>query len=261
MSPFYRIYLIDDGSGSLGDTDQALLLEKGYLYLIPSFTRCDHSCRDFLSQYYVHFLEDNPTGLSLFTYSRRVLKIPSIPEDFLLFKRLLQLNPGRDLRRSDDPREYQNQPLLKGFQQQNNDISFAAYVETNGLILQLLSRFLTDEEFLSSQRGRLSPKIEKTVLYIQTHLSEPMTVELLAGEVNQSAHYFSKTFLQATGQRPLEYLMQRRIERAQYLMLTTSLSLSEIAEETGFESLSYFSRSFKKITGQSASQYSQANRF
>lgn len=261
MSPFYRIYLIDGGQGSLGDTDQALVLEQGYLYLIPSFTRCDHSCQDWLSQYYVHILEENPTGLSLFAYSRRVIKIESKPEDVILFKRLLHLNPGRDLRRSDDPREYQKQPLLKDFKQRNNDIPFADYLETNGLILQLLSRFLINEEWLLAQQTRIPAKIQLAINYIQMHLSSPITVTALAEHVNQSAHYFSKLFLQATGQRPLEYLVQKRIEKAQFLMLTTSLSLSEIAIETGFDSLSYFSRSFKKVTGQSASQYSRANIF
>ncbi|PMD90495.1 AraC family transcriptional regulator [Siphonobacter sp. BAB-5405] len=261
MSPFYRIYLIDGGLGSLGDTDQSLVLEAGHLYLIPSFTRCDHACNDWLSQYYVHILEENPAGLSLFASSRRVIKIKSIPEDLILFRRLLQLNPGRDLRRSDDPREYQNQPLLKDFKQRNNEIPFAAYVETNGLILQLLSRFLGNEEWLSSQQTRIPAKIEQAMNYIQQQLSNTITVEILADQVSQSAHYFSKLFLQATGQRPLEYLLQKRIEKAQFLMLTTPLSLSEIAVETGFESLSYFSRSFKKVTGQSASQYSRANMF
>lgn len=261
MSPFCRIYLIDGGEGSLGDTDQRLKLEAGYLYLIPSFTRCDHKCTDFLSQYYVHILEENPADLSMFAHNRRVIKIQYQPEDLSLFKRLLSLNPERDLRRSDDPGEYQKQPLLKDFQQRNNDIPFASYVETNGLILQLLSRFLTDEYLLSSQQTRLPVKIESALSYIQTHLSEPITVELLAGQVNQSTHYFSKTFLLATGQRPLEYVMHKRIERAQFLMLTTAVSLSEIALETGFESLSYFSRSFRKVVGQSPRQYYKANLF
>ncbi len=261
MSPFCRIYLIDGGEGSLGDTDQSLRLEKGYLYLIPSFTRCDHACQEYLSQYYVHILEENPAGLSLFAHNRRVIKIKSNPEDLIVFKRLLVLNPERDLRRSDDPKEYQNQPSLKDFQQRNNEIPFSAYLETNGLILQLLSRFLMEEELAFSQQTRLPAKIESAVSYIHAHLSETITVELLAEYVSQSTHYFSKTFLSATGQRPLEYIMQKRIEKAQFLMLTTPLSLSDIAIETGFESLSYFSRSFKKVVGQGARQYYRANIF
>lgn len=258
-SPFYRIYLIDAGLGSLGDSDQSLILEKGYLYLIPSFTGCDHTCSDYLSQYYVHVLEESQNGFSLFANNRRVIKIKSIPEDFILFKKLLNLNPGRDLRRSDDPKDYQKQPLLKDVQQRNNDISFGAYVETNGIILQLLSRFFTSEFQIQAQQTRIAPKIESVLHFIHTHLSQSITVEVLADHVSQSPHYFSKLFLMATGQRPLAYLHQKRIERAQFLMLTTSMSLSEIASEIGFESLSYFSRTFKKVTGQSARQYYKAN--
>ena len=38
ISPFYRLYLIDGGTGALSNPEQSLKLEKGYLYLIPSYT-------------------------------------------------------------------------------------------------------------------------------------------------------------------------------------------------------------------------------
>jgi YesN/AraC family two-component response regulator len=49
----------------------------------------------------------------------------------------------------------------------------------------------------------------------------------------------------------------KRIERAQYLITTTNLSYIEIAEETGFENVSYFSKIFKKVTSLTPGQYKQ----
>ncbi|RZL16108.1 MAG: helix-turn-helix domain-containing protein, partial [Pedobacter sp.] len=46
-----------------------------------------------------------------------------------------------------------------------------------------------------------------------------------------------RLFLQYTGERPLAYVQQKRIERAQYLITTTDKTHSEIAEETGFENV------------------------
>ena len=43
-STFYRLYFIDGGEGKLFNTTEVLGLEEGYLYLVPSFTTCNHYC-------------------------------------------------------------------------------------------------------------------------------------------------------------------------------------------------------------------------
>ncbi|MNY28002.1 Arabinose operon regulatory protein [compost metagenome] len=53
----------------------------------------------------------------------------------------------------------------------------------------------------------------------------------------------------------MKYILDKRIERAQYLLATSRITYSEIAIQTGFDSLSYFSKSFKKLTGMSPRAY------
>lgn len=255
ISPFYRIYLIDDGGGSLGNGDEALTLEKGYLYLIPSFTMCDHHCPDSLGQFYVHIIEENSDGQLLLATGKKIVKIPSQPSDFEYFQRLLQLNPGRGLRRSDNPRDYEKQLTLNSFQERNNFMPLSAYVETKGLIMLLLSRFLTTDQQHAAVAQKIPAKILDAMNYMQVNLHETITVEMLAARAGLNVNYFSRLFLRYTGMRPLVFLQVTRVERAQLLIVTAGLSLSEIAVETGFESLSYFSHIFKKVTGQSASRY------
>jgi len=259
ISPFYRIYLIDDGYGLLGEEDSGHVLEKGYLYLVPSFTLCSHHCPKHLSQFYVHVLEESTDGTSLFSSGRKIYKIRSEPEDTIRFKRILQLNPGRDLRRSDNPREYEKQPTLAGFQKKNNLIPLSDYIETKGLILELIARFLRLEYFQPAEPKKIPSKILDSINYILTHLQHNLTVEHLADRVSYNANYFSKIFTSYTGERPLVYIQKKRIERAQYLIIATNLTLSEIATETGFDSLSYFSRTFKNITGQTPTEYKKIN--
>lgn len=259
ISPFHRIYLIDGGNGSLGDADRAHVLEKGYLYLVPSFTLCDHHCPRHLSQFYLHVLEENTDGSSLFASNRKIHKIESIPEDLIRFKKILQLNPGRDLRRTDNPREYEKQPTLAGFQKRNNLIPLSDYIETKGLILEMIARFLRSESFKLSEAKKIPSKILDSVNYILTNLQSNITVEYLSDRASYNSNYFSRIFTSYTGERPLTYVQKKRIERAQYLIITTNLSLSDIAMESGFESLSYFSRSFKEVTGQTPTQYKKIN--
>jgi AraC-like DNA-binding protein len=58
-----------------------------------------------------------------------------------------------------------------------------------------------------------------------------------------------------SGQRPLGYLHEKRIERAQYLIATTDLAYTEIAEKVGFENPSRFSKIFKKVTSLTPGEY------
>lgn len=258
ISPFHRIYLIDDGYGSLGNGDEALTLEKGFLYLIPSFTICDHRCPESLGQFYAHIIEENTDGQALLA-AKTIRKIPSQPSDFEYFQRLLQLNPDRGLRRSDNPRDYEKQLTLNSFQERNNFMPLSAYFETKGLIMMLLSRFLVTGTPHAGVAQKIPAKILDAITYMQVNLHEPITVEMLAARAGLNANYFSRLFLRYTGMRPLAYLQVTRVERAQRLIVTAGLSLSEIAVETGFESLSYFSHVFRKVTGQSASRYKALN--
>lgn len=259
ISPFYRIYLIDDGYGSLGNGDEGLTLEKGYLYLIPSFTMCDHHCPESLGQFYAHIIEETIDGQGLLAAVKEIRKIPSQPSDFEYFQRLLQLNPGRGLRRSDNPHDYGKQLTLNSFRERNNFMSLSAYIETKGLMMMLLSRFLVSSPQHPGAGQKIPAKIVDAMNFMQVNLHETITVEMLAFRAGLNVNYFSRLFLRYTGMRPLVFLQVARVKRAQLLIVTAGLSLSEIATETGFESLSYFSHIFKKITGQPASRYKALN--
>ncbi|WP_443947036.1 hypothetical protein ACJVDH_07980 [Pedobacter sp. AW1-32] len=53
ISPYYRLYYIDEGEGTVSGPNGLVFLESGYLYLIPSFTLCNLYCNFYLSQYFV----------------------------------------------------------------------------------------------------------------------------------------------------------------------------------------------------------------
>lgn len=260
ISPFYRLYLIDDGVGTLYTSSQSHVLKKGYLYLIPSFTICNYFCAEYLHQYYLHFTEESADGTSLFLWNRKIFKVRTNQADTANFKRLLQINPGRGLIKSEDPKDYEKRPIIESFQALNNLLHVSAYMETQGIILQLLSRFLASEHFQFGKENVIPSRISTAINYIQTNLEQNLTVGELAARANQNSDYFSRVFAEHMGERPLAYIQSRRIERAQFLITTTDLSFTEIAEQTGFESLSYFSRIFKNVTGQTASEYKRKSR-
>jgi AraC-like DNA-binding protein len=261
ISPFYRLYLIDDGIGDLSTPDQHITLERGLLYLIPSFTMFNQTCPSNLSKYYIHFIEESSDGSSLFSGSRKLLQIKASSTDIELFKRVIEINPGRDLRKSDNPKIYEKSAILKSFQEANARLNMATILETQGLIQILLSKFLNCNDFANEHKKLIPSRIMEAIHHIQTNLSGNLSVEELAARANLSTDHFSRSFYQHTGQRPLQFIQQKRIERAQFLILTSNYSFSSIAEKTGFDSLSYFSRVFKCTTGQTPGGYRESHAY
>ena len=261
ISPYFRIYYIDGGEGSISTREEKVKLEQGYLYIIPSFTLCHLSCDTFLSQYFLHFFEESADGISIFENNKKVIKVPASDLDITNFRKLLDINPGRGINRSDNPTAYEKNAYYKGYQEFNNTVSDSVFFETQGIILQLISRFLNSHRFKGNNADPVPSKILDAIRYIQVNLKENLTVNYLASRANLHQDYFSRQFLQYTGQRPLHYLHEKRIERAQYLIATTTLSFNEIAERIGFENLPHFSKIFKKITSLTPGQYRSQNRF
>lgn len=259
ISPYYRLYYIDDGIGFISDSSRRLTLEAGYLYLIPSFTICNLNCDAYLSQYFIQFFEESPDGISLFTNNRSVMKLAATEIDITLIKRLLHSNPGRGINRSDNPKVYEKEAYYKECQSLNDQMKTHLKFENQGILLQLISRFLSSNGFKLNNSQSAPSKILDTMSYVQLHLDENLTVAQLARRVNQNQDYFSKQFLTHTGQRPLNYIHGKKIERAQYLIATTDKTFLEIAFDTGFSNLPHFSKIFKQIVSLTPGEYRHQN--
>lgn len=259
ISPYYRLYYIDEGMGSISDSSNRLILEPGYLYLIPSFTICNLNCETYLSQYFIQFFEESPDGISLFTNNRSVMKTAATEIDIILVKKLLHSNPGRGINRSNNPKVYEKEAYYKEYQLLNNELKTHLKFENQGILLQLISRFLSSNSFKSHHSQSAPSKILDTMSYVQLHLDENLTVAQLAKRVNQNQDYFSKQFLIHTGQRPLSYIHEKKIERAQYLIATTAKTFLEIAMDTGFSNLPHFSKTFKQIVSLTPGEYRHQN--
>ena len=255
ISPYHRIYFIDEGEGELSDSQKTLKLEPGYLYMIPSYTLCDLVCPNYLSQYFVQFFEESLEGESLFPADPSILKVKADDVDALNFKILIAINPGRGINRSDNPQVYEKHIYYNEYQQLNSQQSLAVFLETQGILLQFLSRFTLPEIFQKKGQQFVPQKILDAMRFVLANLHLPLTVKFLADRANQNAEYFSRIFEEHTGTRPLAYITEKRIERAQHMIGASRISYAAVAELTGFKSLSNFSRTFKKVTGLSPSAY------
>lgn len=111
-----------------------------------------------------------------------------------------------------------------------------------------------------SAAGRLDGRIRDALAYIRNNFRTPLDIPTLAQEVNLSPSRFSHLFLQETGQTPMKYLEQQRLENARGLLAMTSATVEEVARQSGFAQAFYFSRQFRRAYGLSPRAYRQANR-
>ena len=83
----------------------------------------------------------------------------------------------------------------------------------------------------------------------------PLDVPTLASIACSSEANFIRSFKATFGETPHRYLQRRRIERAMYLLRTSTLRVTEICMQCGFSSLGTFSRTFRDVVGESPTEF------
>ena len=85
--------------------------------------------------------------------------------------------------------------------------------------------------------------------------AEPLDVTALARVAHVSRAHFARQFRAVFGETPHQYVLTRRVERAQELLRNTDLSVTEICFEVGFQSLGSFSSAFHRVAGMTPTAY------
>lgn len=91
--------------------------------------------------------------------------------------------------------------------------------------------------------------------YIDDHFAEPITLQSMSKALYISPYYLSHVFKEMSGYSPMQYLLRRRIGEAQTLLITSDLTITEIAGRVGYDTQSYFNLQFSKHVGMPPNQY------
>lgn len=136
------------------------------------------------------------------------------------------------------------------------------FADATGLAIVL--RLLSLRPAPAPARAQRSPlpkwRLKRALDYIEAHLGEPVTLSDLAAFAGLSRMYFAAQFRAATGVRPHEYLLRRRVERAQDLLSTSGQALVEVALSVGFQTQAHFTTVFKRFVGQTPHRWRCRNR-
>jgi len=133
----------------------------------------------------------------------------------------------------------------------------SASPQTRGFALNALERALLWLDAANPGPTQLDDRIHDAVLFVAGHLDRPLSVRVIADAVQLSPSRLSHLFKEQVGIAPARFVEQRRIERAQGLLESSSLPITAIAEATGFSSQFYFANRFRALTGMSPTAWRQ----
>ena len=113
--------------------------------------------------------------------------------------------------------------------------------------------------FTTNKQHEYVQKFMNVCNYINEHCTEDVTVDELADIAGFSKFHFARLFKQFTNVSYYDYLTRKRIEHAETLLITPDISITEVAMQSGFNSLSTFNRVFKNMKNCTPSEYKGLN--
>jgi len=235
---FFHFLYVDSGAGEIIIGEEKYAMDAGSIYLVPAFV--DHA-----------FFNSDKTDLKtleikFFLNSNEMTEATKNLPACINAKS----SPIRDIFLTIIKERAKCQPLS------------AKVISLNFQLLWIyLQRFSENMESTEkSDRKKLSPEIEKAVNYICEHLTEELSLEMLANIVGHEKNYFLRKFKKQMNCTPIVYIRDKRLEKAKELLCYSDMNISQIALATGFKSVYYFSKVFLKHMGKGPQSYRTENK-
>jgi AraC-like DNA-binding protein len=250
-SPFARIYYVKEGGARTKIGNSTYALKPHHLYLTPPFSLHNDECDGYFTLFYIHFFEKAIHKESIFDTYNFSVEVEASPLDLLLVETLLRINPGRELRHI-DPKLYDNPPTLSRYMAAGSRMPLPVMMETQGILSQLMSRFFRTAALKSGDRDA---RIKKCLTFIHENTGKEIPLSQLADIACMSVGHFIRMFRHELHCTPVEYINRKKIEKAQFLLLTTGMPVRDIAMELSVDNISYFNKLFKQHTGKTPGAY------
>lgn len=150
------------------------------------------------------------------------------------------------------PKLQRLEPMLQELARENIAPRLFSDVRLSAQMISVLTELARAQ--LSERPGQ-PEAVETMIRYIHANHILPLRNEDIAAQVNYHPNYANSLFLRHTGHTLHQYLIDCRVQRALELLLSTEMSITDVAMQVGFSSLSRFTKEFSARTGYSPSCY------
>ena len=147
--------------------------------------------------------------------------------------------------------------LCTSMSAENDVYKIGRYYMMQSYLMQYMLAVLRDEQLPGEPGGHVAFEsinknkiVEEIILYFEEHYAEKISLELISENMYVSPFYISKIFKMVTGDTPIRYLINIRLDKAKELLeSSTDLNVREIADSVGYDDAYHFSKLFKKRFG------------
>lgn len=226
QSPFHRLYFILGGDASISSNGKATELKAGNIYFIPAGATCDYNCITEIEKVYFHINVELYPGKDIFPNTPYCTCLRDSEQLGQLLKRLFEKNDFLSAMKTQVVLNTTIFRLAKSVLKEGADIRFDLLVKYKSLFYHL-------SETLSAE----------------TRISE------LSRQLGISERRLSAEFKRDFGVGLKQYMSHLLLMRVKQLLLTTDMTVGEVAERMKYSDPFYFSRFFKKQTGLSPKAY------
>ena len=250
----YRLIYVQEGSIYYRFDGKRVLAREGDLLFFPPgqvYSTYQNSLDEQHISIYFSFLQgDHFDQISL---SKQILFLGDCDHGNLFEKR----TSITDTQVFDKAFHYENAvmlyPLLTQLLKEFNERNLQHRMTVNALLTQLLVQILRLRE--GNQGSKQYRMVEDMMSYINEHYTENLTCQSIAEHFHYHPNYINQLMKTAVGMNLHTYIANTKIHYANILLSQTSDSLSDIAEQLGFSSLSRFSGFYRSMTGISPSEW------
>ncbi len=243
----YELFVMTEGTLYLSYNGENFTVKSGeYLLLHPSNSWREGFKPSCCSFYWLHFTA-YLGGLPSVVQTLRQLE-PFSPDRYIL---LPQTGPI--------PKPEKLVVLMKQLQDQVK--SQYPAVSLNNTTSCILSELYGQHMRIASVRKNEPDQKQiyaDIVDYVKTNLSKNITVAEIASKFGYNEKYISHRFAQITGMSLKQYILNQKVDAANFMLTDTNVPIAQIAQELGFSNSQNFSRLYKKLTGLSPSEYRNA---
>lgn len=250
-SPFMRIYYAKKGNAVLHLPNGDMEVKEGNMYLLPSYMPHAYDCDPGFEFYYLFIFFPQGENTGLFEKYDVPTTVKGNHATTLLFENYCTLYPQLNLP-SMTADDFERHPSYRDYGKAYMRMNLYEQLQLHGLVEILLSYFI---KHASPRLIIKDDRIQKLVNYISTHIGDPITVAVLADISCLTESHLVKAFRKELGITPLQYVIKKKIQHAQTLLLGTEMTVVEVAQSVGFTDASYFVRIFKKNIGFTPIQY------
>ncbi|MHC4884359.1 MAG: helix-turn-helix transcriptional regulator [Planctomycetota bacterium] len=222
IRPYSWLYLVEAGTAIVERDGQTIEMKVGSQVLVPLNRLCHYRCT-------------GPTRVHGLAFNCRLMGAID----------LLTVQP---FQHTIQPQHWEaHRESFQRIRQRALEKGASATLERHGLLTTLLAHHLQD-----GPGSEAPPRLERflpILSHIEKHLADPLDLRALARMAHCHPTYFSNEFSRLIGTPPRQYINQKRMAQAQWLLINTRRTVKEVALQVGFQDPYYFSRLFRKMVG------------